>query len=112
MDNGLGIRIEEILKKERYKVNEFMEFLGISKTAYYAWKAGEYYPNAEVLIKILDKFPQYSAEWLLLGTGEMQKVGGARYTANEPSSVYETKGLKKVDLKNLFLKMIDEIDNI
>ena len=109
MDNSLGKRIEQIRKIERLDIEEYMQFLDVTKTSYYNWRDGKNYPNSEVLIKILTRFPQYKAEWLLLGEGEINNSN----VVSEPITNYQQKtGLSKADLKGLFKKMIEEIDNL
>jgi len=109
---SIGDRIEIIIKNERLKIYEFMDIIGVTRTTYYGWKKGEYEPNAEVLVRILNKFPKYNAEWLLLGKGEMKKVSSNSSMVAEANEVYGKQGLSKDDLKKLLRKIIDEIDNL
>lgn len=111
MDNSLSNRIEIVKKNSRLTIEEFVTLLGVSKQSYSSWINGTY-PNSEILIKILTKFPEYNAEWLLLGTGEMKKAGIKHSEVMEPQSDYGKSAVSKADLKNLFTKMVDEIDNL
>ncbi len=111
MDNPLCNRIEIIKKNSRMTIEEFTALIGVSKQSYSGWIAGAY-PNSEVLIKILKKFPEYSAEWLLLGEGEMINSNHETMVLKDPSTKYGEPGVSKKDLKQLFKKMISEIDNM
>lgn len=112
MIKTLGDRIEEIKKDSRLKIDEFVALLGVSKQSYNGWINGTYSPNSDILVKILENFPQYNAEWLLLGKGEMKKASSNSSTVAEANEVYDKPGVSKADLKNLFKKMIDEVDNL
>lgn len=112
IDNSLGKRIETIRENERLEVEEYMDFLEATKTSYYNWRNGLSYPSSKVIQKILERFPQYRAEWLVLGNGEMKKASSNSSTVAEANEVYGKPGVSKADLKNLFKKMIDEVDNL
>lgn len=73
MDKALGNRLEKIRKTQRLSIPEFMELLGVTKTSYYNWKNGLNSPNVEFLVRVLEKYPQYSTDWLVLGVGEMYR---------------------------------------
>lgn len=68
------------------RVVRVMEKLGLTKTAFAAdldislaslthISQGRNKPSVEMLQKILLKYPAINAEWLLLGTGKMEKSG-------------------------------------
>lgn len=94
MNNTLGNRLEQIKKNERLSIEEYMNLLGVTKSSYYNWKNGENYPNTEVLIKVLRKYPSYSAEWLLMGVGEMHKAKSLQIV-NDGEQEYGVKYLSK-----------------
>lgn len=112
MENLIGKRIETIRKEERLDIKEFMQILNTSKTAYYGWVNGVYFPGSDIIVTILTRFPYIRAEWLILGNGEMKKASSNSSTVAEANEVYEKPGVSKADLKNLFKKMIDEVDNL
>jgi len=108
MDNSLCNRIEVIKKNSRLTIEEFVALIGVSKQSYSSWINGTY-PNSEVLIKILNNFPEYNAEWLLMGTGEMKK-GYKTDVVNEPMPNYSNRNVIKEEVKNILKKMIDNIE--
>lgn len=112
MDNTLGIRIEQIRKTERFDIEEFMKSIEVSKTAYYGWKNGDYYPGSDVIIRILNRFPEYRAEWLLLGTGEMKRGGQQSEVVNEPQANYSNTIIIRKEIKDVLRRMIDNIEDL
>jgi len=87
MDNSLGNRLEEIKKNERLSVAEYMRLCETTKTAYYNWKKGTNSPNSDVLVNVLKKYPHYSADWLLLGRGDMY-YGKSKQQVSDASQDY------------------------
>ena len=85
MDNTLGDRLEKIKKNERLSIEEYMELMGVTKSSYYNWKNEENYPNSEILIRILKKYPKYSADWLLMGVGSMLRAESLQNVADNKS---------------------------
>jgi transcriptional regulator with XRE-family HTH domain len=112
MNNTLGDRIEQIKKDTRYKIDDFVSILGVSKQAYNGWINNTYYPSSDILIKILEHFPQYRAEWLLMGKGEMKKGSYKNNEASEPQVNYSNKAVIRSEIKDILKKMIDNIDDI
>ncbi|RPH33004.1 MAG: XRE family transcriptional regulator [Bacteroidales bacterium] len=112
MDNTLGDRIEKIKKDTRYKIDDFVSILGVSKQAYNGWINNTYYPSSDILIKILEHFPQYRAEWLLLGKGEMKKNSYLSDNINEPLPIYSNRNIIRGEIKDILKKMVDNIDDL
>jgi|GEM_PF-1082277 len=106
MDNTLGDRLEKIKKNERLSIEEYMELLGVTKTSYYNWKNGENYPNSDILIRIIDKYPKYSADWLLIGRGEMYW----KKSTQEVNDFEEHYGIE--NLKNKVENLTKEVQNL
>lgn len=110
MENQLGKRIEIIRESERLELEEFMPILESTKTSYYNWIDGKNYPNSKVIINILTKFPQYRAEWLLLGTGEMKKGGSKSEEVNEPHENYSNTTVIRKEIKKVLREMLNNTD--
>lgn len=104
MDNSLCNRIEVIKKNSRLTIEEFVALLGVSKQSYSSWINGTY-PNSEILVKILKNFPEYNAEWLLLGNGEMMKGSNSLEIAGEPKVGYANREVIRDEVKQ-FIKEI------
>lgn len=111
MDNSLCSRIEIIKKNSRLTIEEFVALLEVSKQSYSSWINGTY-PNSEVLIKILKNFPEYNAEWLLLGNGEMKKGGNKSEEVNEPQANYSNTIVIRKEIKNVLKQMLENIEDV
>ena len=63
------------------RIHKILDYSGLSERAFgmkcniniqnvYEWRKGRH-PNFEMLVAILNTFPELSAEWLMRGKGEM-----------------------------------------
>ncbi len=111
MDNSLGNRIEVIKKESRLTIEEFVALLEVSKQSYSSWINGTY-PNSEVLVKILKKFPEYKAEWLLLGEGEMKKGSDKVETVTEPQVNYANRGIIRDEIRLYFKEITSKLEKM
>lgn len=64
-------RIRQLLEHYSVSPAEFAAKLGVQRSAVSHILSGRNNPGLEFLQKILTAFPQVSADWLLLGTGEL-----------------------------------------
>jgi len=111
MTNTLGERLEIIKEENRLSVESFMETCEASKATYHNWVAGKSFPTADVLVRILVKFPFYRAEWLLMGIGKMKEEGDNNVViVKDPQMDYGKNFVTKQDLKKMFKGFIDQID--
>ncbi len=74
MENQINDRLRKLIKKERLTQKKFCETIDIKESSLNDMFYRDYHPNTEVLVKISDKFPQYSMNWLLTGNGEMETL--------------------------------------
>lgn len=105
----IGDRIEMIRTTERRSVEEFIELLSVSKTAYYAWKHNKTNPSSDIIVKIMDLFKSYRVEWLVLGEGNMKKSDFE--VASEPNNSYGN-FVTKMQLQGILKRMIEELDQL
>ena len=75
-------RLSEILAHNQMSSSAFADFLEIQRSNMSHYLSGRNKPGVDILQKILDKFPDINAEWLLLGRGEMSKT--------EPSNIFSS----------------------
>ncbi len=68
-------RIRQLIETKPYKNGEFAELLGINPAGISHILAGRNNPGYDLLKKILTRFPNVSADWLLLGEGPMLRQG-------------------------------------
>ena len=67
----MEIRIQKIINKHNFSLSAFAKEIGVSRSAISHILTGRNNPSVEVLQKILKRFPNLSADWLLLGNGDM-----------------------------------------
>lgn len=66
-------RIKQIIENEKISVKKFEEILGVYSGAIAKAIRNDTSFSCLLLPKIIEKFPQYSCEWLLTGKGPMLK---------------------------------------
>ncbi len=77
MEQGINERIKVAIQNSIYKnVNAFARHAGISQVTLCNYVNAKRTPSVAIVISILEKFPELSAEWLMRGEGPMFKDGG------------------------------------
>lgn len=79
-------RIRQLIETKPYKNGEFAELLGINPAGISHILSGRNNPGYDLLKKILTRFPNVSADWLLLGEGPMLRQGATKLDDLSPSS--------------------------
>jgi len=72
MENEINNRVRELIKAENITQKLFCEVIGVSVDTLNTSFKRDSTPGSDLLIKISEKFPQYSMNWLLTGKGEME----------------------------------------
>lgn len=70
--DDIVIRIRYLIDLYGYSCCKFADMCGINRQTLYKCINGRV-PSVELLQKILSAYPDISAEWLLMGEGEMKK---------------------------------------
>ena len=73
MKEQVKVRVLAVMEHEQLSDAQFAEAIGISRGAVSQIKSGRSYPSLDVALKILDRFPTLSSDWLLMGKGEMYR---------------------------------------
>lgn len=68
-------RIEELIRAARLSSSQFAELIGIQRSAMSHILNGRNNPSLDVVMKIHQKFPDVSLEWILTGKGVMSAKG-------------------------------------
>jgi transcriptional regulator with XRE-family HTH domain len=91
-------RILQFLALENLSPTRFADQLGVQRSGVSHILAGRNKPSYDFIEKMLLTFPNVSAEWLLLGKGEMYKAaaGTGATTTPQPLSLFEDSSEKKV----------------
>lgn len=85
-------RIKVIADREGLSVTAFESAIGASRGVFTRALANNTDVQAKWLISIVEKYPEYSSEWLLKGEGEMLKP----VLAQEDEETYLTPELEKI----------------
>ena len=91
-------RISAIIEEEMLSTREFESIIGCSNGVIAKCIHDSTDVCSNVIVSILEKFPQISADWLLLGKGEM-----LRNSDNHDSEVI-------ISLNNYIRKLEDEVN--
>jgi transcriptional regulator with XRE-family HTH domain len=67
-------RIQGFLKKENKTSAQFAEEIGVQPSGISHILSGRNNPSLDFIIKMLEKYPYLSSEWLLFGRGPMYKA--------------------------------------
>jgi phage repressor protein C with HTH and peptisase S24 domain len=73
---SVGERIKEL--RGEIQQSELAEKLGIHKNTMTNYERGERFPDVNILLKILEVFPDTNPGWLLTGEGSPKKTGSVK----------------------------------
>lgn len=71
MKNLIGSRINLLIEDQRLTKSKFAQEIGVGQSRISNITTGKNNPDAEVLIKIAQKFRYLNMRWLLIGEGPM-----------------------------------------
>ena len=71
-------RINLILRAKNITARQFAEEIGVQPSGMSHIMSGRNNPSLEFVAKVLRRYPEIDANWLLLGRGEMYRPGGAQ----------------------------------
>lgn len=66
-------RILQILKVKNLTPSKFADQIGIQRSGMSHIMSGRNYPSLDLVMKIINQFPDINPEWLLMGVGHMIK---------------------------------------
>ncbi len=103
MQQSIEERIKELLKTKRYSINSLAKETGIVQQTLNKQIMGSSTIPVDTITKILDLFPDVSAEWLLRGEGYMTKlsqhnVNGDNIGGNK--TVVDTQLIEQLKIKD------------
>lgn len=70
MKTSFGDRLRMVMKNLGFTGKNFSKILDENPSTLSGWLTGGFYPTAEFLMKLKNKFPQVSLDYLLTGEGE------------------------------------------
>lgn len=75
--NGVKDRFKEIMNREKISVGAFAENIGVAQaTVSHILNGRNKYPSTEVILRLHQRYPEISLEWLLTGKRNMYEAGG------------------------------------
>lgn len=92
-------RINLILRAKNITARQFAEEIGIQPSGMSHIMGGRNNPSLEFVSKVLRRYPEIDANWLLLGRGEMYNTAGATSLAEmKPMDLFTN--VEKTDSKD------------
>ena len=91
-------RIQNIIEKYELSSNTFAQEIDVNRSTISHILSGRNKPSIEVLQKILRRFPDVSASWLLLGQGAMGDTNLATSSSQLPkeNTIETVKSIDKI----------------
>lgn len=97
MENLIAQRVREFLSYNSISINSLAKQINVAQATLNPQLRGDRTLAANIVVKILDAFPDISAEWLLRGEGEMCKSNSgsaqneAAVTPSQDESIWKAK---------------------
>lgn len=97
MENLITQRVREFLSYNSISINSLAKQINVAQATLNPQLRGDRTLAANIVVKILDAFPDISAEWLLRGEGEMYKSNSgsaqneAAITPSQDESIWKAK---------------------
>ncbi len=104
---SLSHRLKLLIKSKKISQSEFARMLDVTRGSVNQWLAGKLMPGHNPTMKIFEVFPDISADWLLLGRGEMSYGNNTA----ESDNTFLKKQLDDLsEMMELYKKLIEEKD--
>ena len=97
MENLISQRVREFLSCNSISINSLAKQINVAQATLNPQLRGDRTLAANIVVKILEAFPDISAEWLLRGEGEMYKANSgsaqveATVTLSQDESIWKAK---------------------
>lgn len=97
MENLISQRVREFLSCNSISINSLAKQINVAQATLNPQLRGDRTLAANIVVKILEAFPDISAEWLLRGVGEMYKSNSgsaqveATITLSQDESIWKAK---------------------
>lgn len=105
MKNVINQRIREIIALKNSNDREFASSIGVPQNTLSQIFTRGNYPKSDLVISILNTYPEISAEWLMRGEGTMMKADkNHNFVMSEPDIVYGSKEEKTLQEMLSFLQ--------
>lgn len=101
-------RINELISALGHNKSSFAQAIGVSQPIVTHITNGRNNPGLEVIQKILTKYPEVSAEWLVMGRGEMMLNN--KLNKKIINDLYSALYIKNIQLTTLHAEVQDQLD--
>jgi transcriptional regulator with XRE-family HTH domain len=91
-------RLLKLLTQLNYSATKFADEIGVQRSGISHILSGRNKPSYDFIVKILNKFPELDAEWLILGKGVMFKTNKSLENINFSSKKTTLGATKTPDL--------------
>jgi len=104
---SLDQRLKLLIKSKNISQSELARMLEVTRGSVNQWMAGKLVPGHKPLMKIFEHFPDISADWLLLGRGEMSVENKSSGSDN---TFLKKQLLDQSEMMGLYKKLLEEKD--
>lgn len=104
-------RIKTLIEKQKLTATQFAEEVGVQRSAVSHLLSGRNKPSLDFMLKIKNRFPEISLDWLLLGQGKMKEIETKENLLDENAQASLFKPETKTILKKNLVEEIDAIDS-
>ena len=104
---SLDHRIKLLIKSKNISQSELARMLDVTRGSVNQWLSGKQVPGHKPFMKMFELFPDISADWLMLGRGEMSIENKSSGSDN---SFFKKQLLDQAEMMTLYKKLLDEKD--
>ena len=104
-------RLQQLLELKNLTPAKFAQIVGIERSAVSHFLAGRNNPSQKTIFKILEKFPDISSEWFIMGQGEIIKEPqpiAVNIIKKKPISVFDDDDTEENEYLEIENKLIIE----
>jgi transcriptional regulator with XRE-family HTH domain len=110
-------RLLKLLTQLGYSATKFADVIGVQRSGISHILSGRNKPSYDFIVKILNKFPELDAEWLILGKGVMFKTNKSTEnlsfsTKSNPQGTTKTPDLFSAPLEKNHPPVTNQSDSI
>jgi len=104
---SLSHRLKLLIKSKNISQSEFARMLDVTRGSVNQWLAGKLVPGHKPMMKIYEVFPEISADWLLLGKGEMSIEN--KFSGSD-NSFLKKQLMDQAEMMGLYKQLLSEKD--
>ncbi len=100
-------RLKLLIKSKRTTQSEFARMLDVTRASVNQWLSGKLVPGHKPMMKIFEIYPDVSADWLLLGRGD---INYGNNTDASDNTFLKRQLTEQNEVIKLLRQLIDEKD--